>query len=47
MNLIPDGQGFSQVFRAWEDSAPLEGGDSSKFDGGGLSQYLGKKGGEA
>ena len=25
MNLIPDGQGFPQVFRAWEDSAPLEG----------------------
>ena len=34
-------QGFPQVFRIWEGCAPpIVGGGSSKFDGGGLSQYM-------
>ena len=34
-------QGFPQVMRTWTGG----GGDSSKFDGGNLSQYMGEAGG--
>ena len=45
--LNPRWTGFPTSVQSMGRQCPIGGGGSSKFDGGGLSQYMGKKGGEA